>query len=116
MAVDKSIKGLTIKLGADSTALSKVLNDVEKSAYDIGQELSQVNRLLKFNPNDATLMAQKQELLNKQIENTSERLKTVKEAEKQAQAQFAQGKIGEEQYRAIQREVVETESKLKNLN
>ena len=116
MAVDKSIKGLNIKLGADSTSLSKALTDVERASKDISKELSQVNRLLKFNPNDTTLLSQKQELLNKQIENTAERLKTVREAEKQAQAQFAQGKIGEEQYRAIQREVVETESKLKNLN
>ena len=116
MALDKSIKGLTIKLGADSTALSQALKDVEKSSKDISKELSQVNKLLKFSPNDTTLLAQKQELLGKQIQNTSERLKTLKEAEKQAQDQFKQGKIGEDQYRAIQREVVETESKLKNLN
>ena len=72
------------------------------------------NSLLKFDPNNAELMAQKQNLLNKQIENTNEKLKQLKEAEAQVQAQFEKGDIKEEQYRAFQRELQDTQQFLRH--
>ncbi len=113
MALDKSIKGLNIKIGADSTALGKALKDVEKSSRDISKELSQVNKLLKFSPNDTTLLTQKQKLLGDQIGVTKDRLDKLKSAQADVNEQFKRGDIPEEQYRAFQREIVETESKLK---
>jgi phage-related minor tail protein len=49
------------------------------------------------------------------VTNTKEKLGALKTAEEQAQAQFAEGKISEEQYRALQREVVNTEAELRRL-
>lgn len=110
------IKGLTIEIGGETTALNKALGEVNKHSRDLKSELRDVERLLKLNPSDTTLLAQKQKILAENIENTSKKLETLKEAERQAQEQFKQGKIGEDQYRAIQREVIKTEEELKKMN
>jgi len=109
------IKGITIEIGGDTQKLNKALEDVNKKTRDVQSELRQVERLLKLDPSNTTLLAQKQELLSKAISNTKEKLETLKEAERQVQQQFERGEIGEEQYRAIQREVIETEQELKKL-
>ncbi len=110
------IKGLTIEIGGETTALNKALGEVNKHSRDLKSELRDVERLLKLDPGNTELLSQKQKILAENIENTSKKLETLKEAEKQAQEQFKQGKIGEEQYRAIQREVIKTEEELKKMN
>jgi predicted nucleic acid-binding Zn-ribbon protein len=75
-------------------------------------ELKDVERLLKFNPDNVELLEQKQKLLGDQVQNTSEKLNTLRKAQEQVEKQFKSGEIGEAQYRAFQREIAETESKL----
>lgn len=112
--MSKEIKGISFKIGADTTSLDKALSDVNKRAGSTQRELSKVNKSLKFNPKNVVLTAQKQELLTKQVANTKEKLDKLKSAEAQVQEQFKKGKITEEQYRAYQREIEETSSKLKH--
>ncbi len=107
-----SIKGITIEIGGDVQPLNKALQDVNSKSKSLQGELGQVNRLLKLDPTNVTLVAQKQKLLTDAVDNTSKKLETLKEAEKQAQDQFQKGEISEEQYRALQREVVKTEQEL----
>ena len=108
-----NIKGLTVKIGGDTSELGKALENVNKKSRDLTSELGQVNRLLKMDPGNADLIAQKQDILAEAIKNTSSKLETLKEAEKQVQEQFKQGKVSEDQVRALQREIVATEQKLK---
>lgn len=110
-----NIKGITIEIGADVQPLNKALEGVNKNSKNIQTELKQVERLLKLDPTNVTLLAQKQDLLTKAIDNTSDKLNTLKEAEKQVQAQFEKGEVSEEQYRALQREVISTEQNLRGL-
>lgn len=109
-----NIKGLTVEIGGDTTKLGQALESVNKKSGDLTSELSEINRLLKFNPDSAELLAQKQKVLAGIIENTAEKLKTLKEAEKQVQKQFERGEASEEQVRALQREIIATEGKLKH--
>ena len=111
----KALKGLTIQIGADTSELNNALKDVDKRSSSLSQELNQINRLLKFNPTDTNLLAQKQKVLADAISTTEDRLGTLREAERQAQEQFEKGEITEEQYRALQREVISTEQKLGKL-
>lgn len=104
-----------MEIGGNTGPLTSALKDVNKSASSVQSELKNVNKQLKFNPSSTVLLKQKQELLAKQISNTKEKLETLKDAEKQAEQQFNNGEIGEEKYRALQREVEKTESQLKNL-
>src|SRR5699024_410897 len=107
------IKGIKIVLEGETKGLVKVLSNVNKRSRDVQKELRDVVRLLKFNPKDVDLVAQKQKLLGYQVEATKDKLGQLKDAKSQVQEQFKRGEIGEEQYRAFQREIVETESKLK---
>lgn len=108
-----NIKGLTVKIGGDTSELTKALEDVNKKSRDLSSELGQVNKLLKMDPGNADLVAQKQKILAEAIENTGNKLDTLKEAERQVQEQFERGEVSEEQVRALQREIVATEQKLK---
>jgi phage-related minor tail protein len=107
-----NIKGLTIEFGGDTTKLGKALEDVNKKSTNLSGELREVNRLLKMDPGNADLLAQKQEILGKAVENTAKKLDTLKEAERQVQAQFERGEVSEEQVRALKREIEATEQKL----
>jgi cell division septum initiation protein DivIVA len=110
----ETIKGINVVIGSDTTGLSAALSDVNKSSREIQGELSKVERLLKFNPKDTQLLAQKQKLLGDQVAVTREKLDRLKIAQAQVNEQFKKGDITEGQYRAFQREIIETESKLKH--
>lgn len=112
--MSKRIKGITIELDGDTKGLDKALKDVNKEARDIQKELRDVDRLLKFNPKNVELLAQKKKLLADQVENTKKKLEQLKSAQDQVTKAFENGEISEEQYRAFQREIAETESKLKH--
>ena len=108
------IKGLTVEIGGDTTQLGKALADVDKKSRDLQGELRQIDKLLKLDPGNTELVAQKQKVLAEAVETTAEKLKTLKEAEKQVQKQFERGEVSAEQVRALQREIIETEKKLGN--
>lgn len=109
------IKGITIEIGGETTGLQNALKDVNKRSNDLTKELKDVERLLKFDPGNVEALAQKQQLLTQQIDNTTQKLDKLKAAEQQVQAQFQNGKISEEQYRAFRREIEFTEGSLKGL-
>lgn len=109
---NKRIKGITIEIDGNTTGLDKALQDVNKRSRDLSSELREVENALKFNPGNLDLISQKQQLLTQQVENTSEKLERLKSAQDQVQQQFNKGEIGADQYRAFQREIIKTESKL----
>ena len=106
------VEGITIKFGSDSTELDKALKGVNDRAAKVGKELKDVERLLKFDPGNTELVAQKQALLSDQIAITTEKLSQLQSAESQVNEQFKKGEIKAEQYRAFQRELASTQNKL----
>ncbi len=108
----KTIKGITVEIGGDATKLGNALEDVNKKSRDLSSELGSINKLLKLDPGNTELLAQKQQVLADAISNTEEKLGTLREAEKQVQAQFERGEVSEAQYRELQREIIATEGKL----
>ncbi|MEA0556080.1 hypothetical protein U1P98_18670 [Lysinibacillus irui] len=110
------IKGITIELNGDTTGLTDALKDVNKESNKVTSELREVERALKFDPGNTELIAQKQQLLAEQIQNTSQKLDVLKEAQSQVEAQFRNGEIGVEQYRAFQRELATTEAQFRQYN
>ena len=110
------IKGITIEIGGDTTGLKKALSDVDKSIRDTQSELKDVERLLKIDPKNTELLAQKQRLLTQAVAETKDKLDTLKEAEKLVQEQFKQGKVSQEAYDALKREIVATEQAEENLS
>ncbi|WP_277255863.1 phage tail tape measure protein [Negativibacillus massiliensis] len=109
------IKGITIEIGGDTTKLSKALSGVNKEISTTQSQLKDVQRLLKLDPQNITLLEQKQKMLGKAIADTAEKLKTLESAEKQVQQQFKEGKVSQEQYNALEREIESTRISLENL-
>lgn len=109
-----NIKGITIELGASTTGLSKALESVNKQSVNIAKELKKVENGLKFSPKSTELLSQKQKLLGNQVATTKEKLEKLKSAQDQVKKQYEAGEIDEGKYRAFQRELVETESKLEH--
>ena len=113
MANDRRIKGLTIEISGDTTQLSESLHDVNKSITSTQAQLKDVEKLLKLDPTNTEMLAQKQELLTQAISKTEEKLETLKDAAVQAEKQLGEGKISQEQFAALQREIAATEIELK---
>ena len=99
------IKGITVEIGGDTTGLDKALKDVNMTIRSTQAQLRDVNRLLKLDPSNAKLLAQKQQLLQQEIANTSEKLNALKQADKQAKVQLENGDLGKDKYDALQREI-----------
>jgi len=111
---NKGIKGITINFGGDTRGLDKALKDVDAQSKKTQAELKEIEKASKLDPTSVELYGQKQQLLSQQITTTSQRLDTLKQAQEQVEQQFRNGNIGEEQYRAFQRELVNTEAQLKS--
>lgn len=109
------IQGITVEIGGDTTKLSKALESVNKSIKGTQSGLKDVNKLLKLDPSNTELVVQKQKMLKDAIEAIKEKLTTLKTAAQQANEQLANGEITQQQYDALQREIVETEQNLRSL-
>lgn len=114
MAQRKTLKGITIEIGGDTTKLGKALEGVEKQSKNLQSELKGVNSLLKLDPKNVELLSQKQELLTKAIEETETKQNLLNQTLKQIDS--GEITVGAEEYRDLQREIVSTEQKLKSLN
>ena len=107
------IRGITIELGGDASGLSQALKDVNGDLNNTQKQLKDVERLLKLDPKNTELLAQKQKLLGDQIQNTKKKLDTLK----QAQATMDKNGVDKnsDQYMALQREIISTEREVKGL-
>ena len=113
---NKNLRGITIEIGGDTTKLGKALEDSEKKSRSLNTELKAIEQSLKFNPGNVELLTQKQTVLSQSIAETSDKLNTLKEAERQVIAQFERGEVAEDQVRALQREILKTENQLESMS
>ena len=105
------IRGITIEFGADTSKLNGALKKTQGTINKTQAELKQINRALKFNPGNTTLLRQKFELLQQSVKETSLKLKQLKDMQRQMDAAGVDKTSA--QYRQLEREIVKTESQLK---
>ena len=109
------IQGITVEIGGDTTKLTAALKGVNGEIRTTQSQLRDVNNLLKLDPGNTELLAQKHRLLADAVRETKEKLETLKAAAEQANEALAKGEITQEQYDGLQREIIETEERLKSL-
>lgn len=109
------IKGIVVEIGGDTTKLDKALNSLDKGLRDTQSDLSAINRLLKLDPKNVTLLTQKQNALNKAVATTKDKLTTLKTAAAQATEALELGDMTQDQYDALQREIIKVEQSLAQL-
>lgn len=106
------IKGITVEIGGDTSGLEKSLSAVNNSIKKTQGQLRDVNNLLKLDPLNTILLAQKQELLQSAIGDTEKKLEALEQAQEDVAKAFERGDLGKDQYMAFQREVEETRGTL----
>lgn len=111
-----NIKGIIVEIGGDTSGLQKALSKVNSATSSLSKELKQVNSLLKLDPKNTELLSQKQTVLTQSIVNTKDKLQQLQKIKEEADKKMADGTaINEENYRALQREIIQTQKKLSDL-
>lgn len=108
-----TIKGIIVEIGGDTLGLQKALRSVNTATSSLSKELRGINSLLKLDPSNTELLSQKQEVLAENIEQTSKKLEELRKVQEMANQDMS--KISPENYRNLQREIINTENKLKEL-
>lgn len=105
------IRGITIELGADTSGLAKALKGVNSEIGKTQKDLKDVERLLKLDPSNTELLAQKQKLLTDRVQETKTKLDALKQAQESIDLSTEDG---QRQYDALTREIISCEHELKN--
>ena len=115
MAKGRNIKGITIEIGGDTTKLDKALTKADKSAKSTADQLKDVERLLKLDPGNVELLAQKQDLLSQRVEQTGDRYKMLQDTVDSVTASNVKWTQWEEAQASIQGQITKTQNELTNL-
>ena len=108
----KRIQGITLEISGDTTKLSDSLKGIDKQLSATTNELRDINKLLKLDPKNAELLAQKQSALSDAIKTSRERLIQLEKAAEELSKKDSTPEL-EKQQAALQREIIETRNKLK---
>lgn len=111
----KKVNGLTIAISADTSGVAAGLKDITLDSISLSKQLKTVDGLLKLDPTNTELLDTRQKLLAESIETTRKKLAALKGAQEDVKKAVASGKIGSEEYVAFQKELVQTEKRLKDL-
>ena len=112
----KKIQGITIEIGGNTTKLQDALKGVDKQVYTLNSDLKSLNQALKLDPKNTELLAQKQDVLKKNIQATTEKLNTLKEAQRQMLKEGVKTDQQKESYRALSVEIAKSENALKSMS
>ena len=110
------IMGITIDIEGKTSGLTKSLQEANTSIGKTTAALKDVNKALEMDPTNVDLLAQKEALLTKQIEQTNDKLTVMRQVANDANEALARGDISQEQYASLTAELVKTESSLNSLN
>lgn len=105
--------GYMAKIGADTSGLQSAMKAAEADARNISAELRAVNEGLKFDPENTELLKQKQDLLAKSIENTSQKLEKLKSVQEDVNKAVENGDLSVTEQQRYTREIANTESALR---
>lgn len=109
------VKGITIEIDGETKGLSKALQGVNKDIKTTQTQLKDIEKLLKLDPHNVTLLGQKMQTLGREISSTKDKLSQLKSVSDEMERGLKNGTVTTEQYDAWQREIIETENELKNL-
>lgn len=109
------IKGINIKIGADTTGLDTALKNIENSGKNAKSELNEIKRAINQNKDSVVLWQQKQEVLTKVIENSKEKTNLLLQAQKGIEQAFRDGDIDRQAYDKFKEKLQKSTDKLKDL-
>lgn len=111
----KTIKGITVEINGQTTGLGKALEAAKKQSIGLNKELREVNKALKFDPSNTTLLAEKQKVLADSVKAATDELDTLKAAQEEVEAMYAAGEIDRGAYLEFQRKLQAAEANVRRL-
>lgn len=109
----RDLRGLTIEIGGDTSNLTSALRDVDGELSNLQSNLRTVNSALRLDPGNVDALAQRQALLTDAVAETTRRLETLREAQRQVDQQIADGvDVDQQAYRNLQTEIIRAEASL----
>jgi len=112
----RTIRGITVQIGGDTKRLNEALKSTGKEAKDIKSELAQVEKLLKLDPTNTELLAQKQALLTQAVEATRQRMDALRQAQAQMERASANQAGWEEAYAPLREELEQVQARMSSLS
>lgn len=111
----KRIKGITVEIGGDTTKLDKALESSNKTLSQTQKALKDVERLLKLDPGNTELLAQKQRLLAEAAQASADKLNILQEAASNADAALQRGKDYAAKYEPLKAQLDQVTASLRGL-
>lgn len=109
------IEGIVIEIAGKTSQLSSDLKAVNKDINNTQKALKDVDKALELDPTNVELLAQKEALLAKQVEQVSQKLELETAAAEQAKEALDAGDLSVESYATLQAEIVRTSESLNDL-
>ena len=109
------IMGITIDIEGKTSGLTKSLQEANSAISKTSSALKDVNKALELDPTNVELLAQKEALLTKQIEQTNDKLEIMQQVATDANEALARGDISQEQYASLTAEIAKTDAALAQL-
>lgn len=109
----RRISGITIEIDGNTTKLNDSLKSVDKQLAQTQSQLKDVEKLLKLDPKNTELLAQKQKLLQDSISGTKDRLAQLEKAQAELAKKDSTPEVAKQQ-EALQREIIDTKNRLKD--
>lgn len=109
------IKGITIVIDGETRKLQEALKQTDKQVYALNGDLKALNQALKLDPKNTDLLAQKYDVLKKNIFETSYRLDKLKEAQRQMGDYNKLTEQQKESYNQLSLEIAKSENALKSM-
>lgn len=111
----KKVNGITIAINADTNGVTSGLKELTTQSVTLTKQLKSVDSLLKLDPTNTELLDTKQKLLADSVDTTRKRLEALKGAQEDVKKAVESGSIGTDEYIAFQKELVETEKRMNDL-
>lgn len=111
----KRIKGITVEIGGDTTKLEKALESSNKTLSQTKSALKDVERLLKLDPGNTELLAQKQRLLAEAAQASADKLNILQEAAAGADAALQRGKDYAAKYEPLKAQLDQVTASLRGM-
>lgn len=109
------IRGITIEIDGDTKKLQTALKGVSSELGKTQTQLRDVDKLLKLDPGNTELLAQRHKLLGKAVDETKQKLDALKQASEQAAKTAGNYDAWKAKYDPIQKEITETQNSLTKL-
>lgn len=97
--------GFTSVISADWSALNNAMKEIDSQSKKLNSELRQINGALKLDPGNATLAAQKLEVMGDAAKEAQKKLEQLRSQQEAMNRALQNGDISAEYYRQYQREI-----------